>query len=182
MIHVDPNSRAGKVILVLGMPFFAWMLVALSLGAYRSTVCEHWPTAAGTITKCAVSETFTAHGEKKRVRVEYVYRVDGVEHRGDTIAFTVFGNIDQSESEMERLMNAYPKGKYVDVRYDPKHPRVACLAAGGFGWWDSFMFIVALGGVVCGISLLGRAYRWLFPKRNAMSAVNSFRSSTRIAR
>ncbi len=67
-----------------------------------------------------------------KARVEYLYEVDGREHRGDTIC--IGGTLHTSlKRHAEQRCARYPLGGRVEVFYDPMQPETSCLEKTGAG-------------------------------------------------
>ena len=77
-IHVDPNSKLAKVILVLGIPFWVTMLWFVMGEIELSFQSTNWPVANGTILKTQVETQTDVHGiPHSTSKIEYAYQVNG---------------------------------------------------------------------------------------------------------
>jgi hypothetical protein len=157
MVHVDPNSKAGKVILVLGIPMFVAFLWFQGVAYCRSARSLRWTSVNGVVTEAKVKDVVTQHGRHEEAKIKYAYTVNGVRHENDTIAYGLFRGM-LSWGHARRVAERYPGGTPVKVFYDPQRPGVSCLEPGGLGWEDVFMCIVSLGGVIMGTK---QAATWL---------------------
>ena len=158
-IHVDPNSRVAKVILVLGLPMFVTVLWIQSVGFSRAYRSLRWPATDGVIVESRVEREWGIHGPHSTAKIRYAYVVPGNKFENDTIAFgLVRGMLTWGYSDRE--VQRFPKGRAIDVFYDPGHPEVSCLERGGLGWEDCFMLVVSGGGIVMGMKHL-----WNFARR-----------------
>jgi hypothetical protein len=158
-VHVDPNSKAGKVILVLGVPLFAAILAYQGMHFCRAARSLSWPSVGGVVSKSARETVYTEHGSRTEANVEYTYTVNGRRYRNDTIAFGMLrGKLTWGDAD--RRLAEFPVGKRVTVYYDPRRPRVACLRRGGLGWEDPLVVVVGVIGLVMG----GREIRKLLTR------------------
>ncbi len=121
-----------------------------------------WPAVRGKIVKSEVEEYqerddddgrttwHTAH----RPAVEYVYVVNGREHRGNQIDYAV--SVSGGKGYAEKVAAKYPVGSEVDVHYDPQNPGTSALrTAGGAGaTWIIFgaaLIIFTLAAALLGV-------------------------------
>lgn len=163
MIHVDPNSKAAKVIMTLGVPAFAaalgWQLVCFC----RAARSYSWPSTEGVVTASSVHDVHTEYGSSAEATIEYTYTVGGRAYHNDTVSFGLFrGRLTWGDAA--RKAREFPAGRAVRVFYDPRRPQLACLRRGGVGWEDLFMLVVGAFGVGFGIRQVGRFFRWLGPR------------------
>ena len=121
-----------------------------------------WPSVPGVMTESSVSETFdTQQGTtNKRVIVEYKYAVAGKALQGDRVSI---GNTGEAKND---IVARYPKGKAVQVFYDPRNPAASVLEPGAEGaeTWAGVSIICLLLAIIC---LLVAAWR-KFKKPRAM--------------
>jgi hypothetical protein len=148
-VHVDPNSKAGKVILVVGIPLFAAILAFQGVYFCRAVRSLYWPSVVGVVSKSARETVYTEHGRRAEAKIEYVYDVKGTRYRNGTIAFGMLrGKLTWGDAD--RRLAEFPVGRRVTVYYDPRRPRVACLRRGGLGWEDPLVVVVCVIGLVMG--------------------------------
>jgi hypothetical protein len=169
--HIDPDSKLGKGVLILGLPLFALFLWFEVRGIYRSHRCREWPTAPGVILESKVERKHDVHGiPSSSPRITYQYTVGLQQFENNTINFALAGGA-MTWGFADRKVEEFPKGKLVDVLYDPNHPEKSCLETGGLGWEDYFLLVVAVSGICFGIKMFGAFLRWLIgsPK---LAAVN----------
>ncbi len=169
-VHVDPNSRLGRFILILGIPLFGaivWFEILWLTRTYQSTA---WPIAAGTIIESRVDRHVDVHGMPHSVpRIRYRYAVKGRQFESDSIVCSMTCGV-VTWGYADRKVRAWPKGKGVNVRYDPDDPSVACLEPGSFGWEDIFFLILPAAGVFYGLEVLRSSFRRLANGRLKPSA------------
>jgi len=99
-----------------------------------------WPLAEGRVVASGTSRTAGGAdgtgtgaaganpGAGHQARIAYVFRVDGIEHRGDTVRFGV--GLRRSRDAARALAREYPVGRRVDVRHDPSNPARSVLVPG----------------------------------------------------
>ena len=164
-VHIDPDSKLAKVILVVGVLPGATVVLWLELGhlfrSYRST---NWPATPGTISESRI-EHGSVHGiPTSNARIRYRYVVNGVP-LDDTISFgLVRGSLTWGYAM--RKVDKFPKGQLVDVHYDANHPEYACLETGGLGWEDPLCLLFAFAGICLGMKFLSHFLVWLLRPRN----------------
>ena len=159
-VHIDPNSRLGKVILVFGIPLFVAFLyfqVREWTDAYQSL---SWPKVPGMVAASAIEWERSSHGPRSTARIQFRYEVGGSEFENKKVSFGLFRGLMTPNYAQKRAAR-FPPGAAVMVAYCPDDPERSCLEPGGFGWEDGFMFAVSIGGIVLGLQQLWLAYRWL---------------------
>ena len=140
----DEIPAAFRWIFCLGFMFIG--LVFLLLGGYQllqGLTTKDWPAAPGKILSSKVqsgtsnsrgpARTTTGSSKRYSVDVRYRYELDGQEFEGDRLRF---GNVSyKSRSKAQKVMNRYPRGKEVEVFYDPENPQSSVLIKGiGLSW------------------------------------------------
>jgi hypothetical protein len=165
-VHIDPDSKLAKVILVVGVLPGATVLLWLQLGdlfsSYRST---NWPTIPGTITESRI-EHGNVHGiPTSHAHLRYRYVVNGQQLENDTIAFGLARGA-LTWGYAKRKVDRFSKGQMVEVHYDPGHPDRACLETGGMGWEDPLCLLLAFAGICFGMKSLSQFLVWLLRPRN----------------
>jgi hypothetical protein len=165
-IHIDPDSRLGRAVIVVGLPIFAALLVYQMVNFGRAFRSCAWPAAAGVIVESIVENARDVHGlPHSKAKVFYTYAPAGRQLENGTIAFGVFrGMLTWGYGEAK--VKTFPKGRVVSVYYDPDHPEVSCLEPGGLGWEDCLMLLVVIAGITHGARELRKAIRWLAPNKS----------------
>ena len=153
MLHLDPNSKAAKVILVFGIPIFAAFLLCQCVAFCRSARSYWWPIADGVVTKSTTHDVMTEHGKHEEADITYAYAVNGTRYQNDTIAFGVFRGMT-TPGHAHNVLERFPQGAAVAVYYDSHRPNISCLQRGGIGWEDVLMFPVSASGIVLGLRTL----------------------------
>jgi hypothetical protein len=106
--------------------------------AMQAQASVNWPVAQGEVIAAKVENRFNlldllnvllypqgGGGGQNEAVIQYKYRVGATEYIAETISF------GESETSREPVMQLYPVGKMVSVRFDPAKPAIACLEAGG---------------------------------------------------
>jgi hypothetical protein len=171
-VHIDPESRLAKVIVVAGVPLFGAMLAYAMVSFWRAGRSCAWPAADGVIVESVVERGRDMHGiPHSTAKIRYAYTVAGQRLENDTIAFgAVRGHLTWGYADGK--VEKFPKGRAVPVYYDPVHPEVSCLEPGGVGWEDCFMVLVSGGGIFAGTRELRKAIRWLAARWAAAGRVD----------
>lgn len=167
MIHIDPDSKLAKVIMVVGVLPGATVVLWLELGhLFRSFRSTRWPAAPGIILESRIKRGTVHPGiPTSDPQIRYRYTVNGLPYENDTIAFgLVRGSLTWGYAS--RKVGKFPKGQVVDVHYDPERPGDACLETGGLGWEDPLCLCFAVVGICFGMKFLGEFVRWLLRSRN----------------
>jgi hypothetical protein len=134
---------------------------------------KNWPTAEGKIVSSSVARARTHHrnriGTNYSANVRYEYMVGGQTHLSDRVAF--FDSSHDDPSHVREIVNRYPTGSKVTVRYSPVNSAEAVLEtridgpsflAPGMG---SLFFIAGLALFIYGPQALQR-------RRAARSGLN----------
>lgn len=130
-------------------------LVGAGLAALRrSRAARHWPQAAGTIVASEVAAD-TRHEDSPMYRptIRYRYAAPGGEFTADQLSAT--GRSYGRPGAARRVVEGFPVGRTVMVRYNPVNPAEALLEPGGVG---------GLWFILCGL------LSWAFPVAVARAA------------
>jgi hypothetical protein len=95
---------------------------------HRSMESESWPAAEGRIQNSSVQYHRSNKSGTYHAEVFYSFTVDGQSHSGNTVAFGDYGSSNPSHAQ--QIVNRYPKGKVVSVRYLPTDHDVCVLEPG----------------------------------------------------
>ena len=107
---------------------------------------ENWDKGTATITSSEIEKTerrskdpqgFNQTSTSYSVRVKYSYTVEGSNYEGNTIGFGTMSHNEKSDAQEE--LKSYPKGKKIDVYYDPENPSDSVLKKGVF--WPMYIVI-----------------------------------------
>jgi hypothetical protein len=102
---------------------------------FRAKESVSWPVAEGRIQSSGVEYVDCKHGGKGSfiAQIQYSFTVNGEPHSGNKVAF---GDYGASESHAQSIVNRYPKGMRVTVRFLATDPNVCVLEPGiqGQAW------------------------------------------------
>ena len=127
------EKLAGAVI----FPAIGIVIALFSYNAYATRMeSKTWPTAEGVIVRSEIEahdSTAGSDGSKKTEAVQYPkiayqYQVGGQSHKNTRISFS------SSSGNAQQIVARYPKGKPVQVYYNPDRPKQAVLVPGGTGF------------------------------------------------
>ncbi len=105
-------------------------------GLYRASESTTWPVVDGTIQNSAVEyHSGSEGGGTYHAEVLYQFTIDGQTRSGNKVAFGDYGSSNPSHAQ--NIVNRYPKGKQVSVRYRPGDPETCILEPGlqGQAWF-----------------------------------------------
>ena len=177
MNKVPPNPRppispgcSKAFIFVVGrlfpLSFGFWSMIFLGFGLWainKGMQSENWDKGTATITSSRIekkesrskdAQGFTKTSTSYSVRVEYTYTVKGSNYEGNTVGFGIISHNERSDAQEE--LKSYPKGKTIDVYYDPENPSDSVLKKGVF--WPMYiviavMVIILLGSIWASFAL-----------------------------
>lgn len=143
---MTPARTGGRLVLYA---FFA-LFLAVGLGILgfgvrsllKSRQVEQWPTTWGTLERRELVESSDSDGSTWRVEVLYRYRVAGVEHASERLAFGYAGS--SARQTHQAILDKLMGGDTVLVRYDRDDPAEAALV---YGLHQSTVFMLIFGGV-----------------------------------
>ena len=124
---------------------------------------ENWDKGTATITSSEIEKTesrskdaqgFTRTSTSFSVRVTYAFTVEGSNYEGNTVGFGTMSHNERSDAQEE--LKSYPKGKTIEVYYDPENPSDSVLKKGVF--WPmyimiSIMIIILIGSIWASFAL-----------------------------
>ena len=160
MNQAPPNPRppispgcSKAFIFVVGrlfpLSFGFGSIIFLSVGLWminKGMQSENWVKGTATITSSEIEKTesrskdaqgFTKTSISYSVRVKYSYAVKGSNYEGNTVGFGTISHNERSDAQEE--LKSYPKGKKIDVYYDPENPSDSVLKKGVF--WPMYIVI-----------------------------------------
>lgn len=155
---------SGLLFVVVGAAFAFIGYHAYQLG----TQSKDWPVAKGSVIQSEIRESrrTSGSGSNRRTVVEhlpevvYNYNVEGQSYRSSRITFGAVNKLNA-----RKTVARYPKGKRIDVFYDPQKPDQAVLEPGA----DPTFSIVFIGiGVVLALMGFSVAARY-WKKTKALS-------------
>jgi hypothetical protein len=137
---------------VLGAIF---VLSCLALPQYiRAKNSAQWPTTKGVITISRLQVGYLKQMKGYYGNIQYKYHVGNIDYEGSQRSFN---RVHLAvEDAWQRVIDAYPVGKAVDVYYDPKNPGFAVLEPGLLGEMDLLyrMVIFFIGCSALGFLIL----------------------------
>jgi hypothetical protein len=150
-VNKEPHRRsvwntAGFVVVVLiALGFLAFGVYLAGIGlvdAWRGMASRNWPSAEGKIVNLSITEVDSRHAPWMRPDLEYDYRVNGKDYRGDMWRFDAgypFCGYDETYGAARRYTNAGA----VEIHYRPGNPSISVLEPG----FRLAIFLPLLGGV-----------------------------------
>jgi hypothetical protein len=133
---------------------------------------ENWHKGTATVTSSEIEKTesrskdaqgFTRTSTSYSVRVQYAYTVEGSSYEGNTVGFGTMSHNERSDAQEE--LKSYPKGKTIDVYYDPEHPSDSVLKKGVF--WPMYIVIAIMVIILIGSIWASFALTKYLKKRTA---------------
>ncbi len=98
-------------------------------GVYRAKESVSWPAAEGRIQNSSVEyHKGSKGGGTYHAEIRYTFDVDGQTRSGNDVAFGDYGS--SSSSHAQGIVNRYPEGRVVSVRYLASDPDVSVLEPG----------------------------------------------------
>ena len=169
MNHAQPNPRPAispgcskAFIFVVGrlfpLSFGFGSMIFLGVGLWminKGMQSENWDKGTATITSSDIEKTesrskdaqgFTQTSTSYSVTVKYSYTVEGSNYEGNTVGFGTMSHNERSDAQEE--LKSYPKGKTIDVYYDPENPSDSVLNKGVF--WPMYIVIVVMVIILIG--------------------------------
>ena len=169
MNQAQPNPRlpispgfSKAFIFVVGrlfpLSFGFGSMIFLGVGLWminKGMQSENWEKGTATITSSEIEKTeskskdaqgFTQTSTSYGVSVKYSYTVEGGNYEGNTVGFGTMSHNERSDAQEE--LKSYPKGKTIDVYYDPENPSDSVLNKGVF--WPMYIVIVVMVIILIG--------------------------------
>ena len=186
MNHAQSNPRppispgcSKAFIFVLGrlfpLSFGFGSMIFLGVGLWminKGMQSENWEKGTATITSSEIEKTeskskdaqgFTQTSTSYGVSVKYSYTVEGGNYEGNTVGFGTMSHNERSDAQDE--LKSYPKGKTIDVYYDPEDPSDSVLNKGVF--WPMYIMIVVMVIILIGSIWASFALTKYLKKRTA---------------
>ncbi len=153
---IFPSLIFGLLFTVVGYATYKYFTSPLEEEAKAS---ESWPSVSGEITTSKI-ESHTSNGDRLySANIHYSYVIKGEKYSGSGIT-----NADAStsvQSSVKKDLKKYPKGKIVDVYYDPDFPEISVLEP-GINFWNGLLFKIPFVFMFLGIIILLSALKNLF--------------------
>ncbi len=111
----------------------------------RVDAAHNWPVAQGTVLYAAIDHGRDGDGAAFRPRLTYRYSVGDRVFLGRRIQFGAEASFDH-ERKAREVLERYPEGRQLRVRYDPRRPEEAVLEVrlDTAGYW----FMAAAGALI----------------------------------
>ncbi len=144
--HPTPPLIAFLLLGTLGFPLGASVLIGGLADWLRADLSEGWPTATARILH---SEAMMRLGKGPRhyPDISYDYEVAGKRYTSSSIRFS--GAHFRTNDGAQQVVDRYPAGSDVMVRYDPDNPATAVLESSPAGAYQSHL----AGRHLCAASL-----------------------------
>lgn len=122
---MDGIGWLGLFVAALGIGMVLWGLTQRSKANALVGEAQSWPTAPGTITATQIVKGGTNRNPTFAPMVRYEFEVDGGKHLGERLrpGYVKVG----SRGAAERMLEPFPVGASVPVRYDPADPGSSLL-------------------------------------------------------
>ena len=169
MNQAQPNPRlpispgcSKAFIFVVGrlfpLSFGFGSMIFLGVGLWminKGMQSENWDKGTATITSSEIEKTeskskdaqgFTQTSTSYGVSVKYSYTVEGGNYEGNTVGFGTMSHNERSDAQDE--LKSFPKGKTIDVYYDPENPSDSVLNKGVF--WPMYIVVVVMVIILIG--------------------------------
>jgi len=150
---MSPPTTQGRALNIFVAVFFTfvacfslWALTSSAKDFAKASASPKWPFTDGVVVSSQVQRGCKNLAYYLPV-VSYRYTVERQEYFGHRINFG--DNLCRSKSDAEKIANAYPEGKTIQVHFDPDSPEDAAINVSRTeaGTWS--VFIVALI-ILCG--------------------------------
>ena len=113
----DPFERLWVWLLILGVTAGLAMVIRFALHGSRTGQSENWATAEATIFSAHLQGSGALGGYLYSMEVVYSYSIGGEYFTGNTTV-----PVSHSEKEAQALVDRFPSGTKVKVRYVPQNP------------------------------------------------------------
>lgn len=142
----------GILFIFVGIIALIWGGIVLK----NASASSAWPSVQGEVTESKVETKVERVKKNERwqnrrtywAKVHYSYSVDGAPYSGAKVSFGEYGG---KEKDARQIVKRFPKGKSVDVYYDPEKPEMAVLEPGATK--ASYLFLgIGLVSFIVGIA------------------------------
>lgn len=124
----------------------SYLMIRQGLDDFRKSIAsKDWTSTEGEIVH---SEVIRRGISQPKVNIEYTYRIKGKKYSSKLIHFGSPQQSPWAKKENRFHVKAYPKGKKVDVYYNPESPDIAVLEP-GFSLSANIQFMIF--GIIFGI-------------------------------
>jgi hypothetical protein len=155
---ITQSSRpASPLVKFFFMRIFPWPFMLMGTfalffgvrGVIRGHASAAWPAVPGVIQESSVEYQSSSKGGTYHARIRYTYVLESTAHNGSRVAYGGFGT--SGPSHAQKIVNRYPVGRAVTVRYMPSDPDESVLEPGtDFGTWMMPLigFVFATQGIL----------------------------------
>ena len=146
------GSCTGILFILVGIVALIWGGIVLK----NASASAAWSSVRGEVTESKVETKAERVKRNERWRTEktywakvrYSYSVEGTPYTGGKVSFGEYGG---KQEHARQIVKRFPKGKAVDVYYDPEKPEMAVLEPGVTK--SSYLFLgIGLVSTICGIA------------------------------
>lgn len=162
-VNSPPKAKGKRLITGLFALIFVliggFFLYEGTVEFIESTESAHWPIAQGVVENSTVERYKGSSGSPRRtgnrkptygVRIDYRYQVNGVEYSSNR--YSISSTSSQDQEKYLKIVEEYPRGKQIDVYYNPESPERAVLIPGSTSanWFKPVfsLFFIGIGGLV----------------------------------
>ena len=100
--------------------------------AQEAAASEKWPMVTGEISYSDIKTSRSDNTTMYAADVQYTYQVNEKAYKGEKIS--MLEGSSSSQSMAKKTLKKYPRGKVVEVYYDPELPSIAILEPGQNIW------------------------------------------------
>lgn len=130
--NVTPAGRVGLcaftlIFVVVGLIFMRSGINQIS----KAKASVNWPQSDGRIVSSEAEPSLSNNHSAWYAQIVYSYIVDGIEMKGNQVAFGDYGSSNMSHAQ--KIVGQYPVGKAVKVYYNPKDCTECLLEPGMHG-------------------------------------------------
>jgi hypothetical protein len=137
-------------------------LLFLAIGGYNvwmGMASQSWPTAEGKILSSRIQSRRDRDSSGRATtmytaKVDYEYQVGERQFRSQRVQYGLFSS--SARNQARDVMERYPQGRAVKVRYNPDSPEVAVLDPGAH---PLALLFTGIGGLLMILSVVSAAYR-----------------------
>jgi hypothetical protein len=114
----------GILVIIVGACTFYFGMNQLE----TAKASENWPMTKGEISSSEIDKTRKDNRDRYSADITYRYTVDGTNYTGRRLSFGEM--ISDNYEDAAAIVEKFPKGKDVEVYYDPQNPRDCVLEPG----------------------------------------------------
>ena len=159
----DTLAKAAGYVLLVGILFGLFVLIAVPFEMTRMVSAESWPARKATVTTSYASrKSSTRHSAFWRPEICGNYQDTGERFCVSRVSFGTF-RFGSGEAEARATVAKYPEGLETDIYYSPDNPKETILDP--HPSWNAMLTLLTLGlGFLATPVVL-----WLFRKRERVA-------------